>query len=173
MLILINNQLNINLIKKKDIKFLIVYSKYYYIKYIINDNFNLYFNKNCNTLVLKNIKIASNKCSITKALNIQNFQMTNYFCKKIVFTGKSYKIKKTSNNLLLEFNKSHQEIVSWKNCFLKKLKKTKIFLKNVDIELVERDYWNLIKIRQVNPFTLRGLRGNRFYLKKKIGKKSN
>lgn len=173
MTILINNNLNITLIKKNKIKFLLVYSKYYYIKYIVSNNFNIYFNKNCNTLVLKNSISGNHNLKLNEVLSIQSFQIIHYFYKKIVFTGKSYKIKKTSNNLSLEFNKSHQEIVSWKNCFLKKLKKTKLILKNVNSENINRDYWALINTRQVNPFTLRGLRGNRFLLKKKIGKKSN
>jgi hypothetical protein len=140
----------------------------YYKKYTISDNFNIYFNKSSNTLVLKNNQSKFSKQNITKALNVQNFQIVNYFYRKIIFTGKSYKIKKTSNSLSLEFNKSHQEIVSWKNSFLKKLKKTKILLKNSNLTTINKDYWNIIKVREVNPFTLRGLRGCRFSLKKKI-----
>jgi len=112
MFILINNNLNILLLKKNNLKFLIIYTKYYYTKYLLNDDINIYFNKNCNTLDLKHKMPLIKFFNINESMAIQNFQITGYFYKKIFFSGKSYKIKKTNNNFLLEFNKSHPEVIT-------------------------------------------------------------
>lgn len=111
MFILVDNKLNLTLLKKKNVKYLIIYTKYYYIKFVLNKSINVYFNKNCNILELKQNKTLYSKYNATTELSKQTFQITNYFYKKIFFSGKSYKIKKTINNFLLEFNKSHKEVV--------------------------------------------------------------
>jgi ribosomal protein L6P/L9E len=171
-LILINNKLNITLLKKKNTKYIIVYTQYYYIKYSLNNNINLYFNRNCNMLNLKFKMPILHENSAALNLVNQTLQIVSYFYKKILFSGKSYKIKKTNNNFLFEFNKSHKEVIIWRNFILKKLKKVYILLKGVNNYAITANYYNIINIRKINPFTLRGLRGSRYLLKKKTGKKS-
>lgn len=164
--------LNVTLVKKCGKKYIILHSQTYYTKYFVNSNINIYFNKSCRTLVLKSTMFLKGTKLIETIINTNNYTMLNYFQKKIYFSGKSYKIKKNRLSLSLEFNKSHLELFTWHNSFLKKLKKNKIILKCSNLNNLNRAYQNLISVRKVNPFTQRGLRGSRCVLMKKIGKKS-
>lgn len=164
--------LNITLIKKNGKKFIILHSQNYFNKYFICKDTNIYFNKSCQTLVLKSTKFIKNSGFLQTVINNNNFTMINYFQKKIYFSGKSYKIKKNRSSLSLEFNKSHLEVFTWHNAFLKKLKKNKILLKCSNLANLHKAYQSIIKVRRINPFTQRGLRGSRCVLMKKVGKKS-
>jgi len=164
--------LNVTLVKKNGKKFIILYSQTYFNKYFVNNDINIYFNKSCRTLVLKSTMYLKSTNVLETTINYNNYTMVNYFQKKIYFSGKSYKIKKNKSSLSLEFNKSHLELFTWHNSFLKKLKKNKIILKCSNLNNLDKAYQNLINVRKVNPFTQRGLRGNRCTLMKKIGKKS-
>jgi len=53
------------------------------------------------------------------------------------------------------------------------LKKNKIYIKNTNALTLLRVYTKLLGIRNVNPFTKRGLRGSRSVFFKKTGKKSS
>jgi hypothetical protein len=89
---------------------------------------------------------------------------------KIKFTGKGYKIKKNSkNSLVLLFNRSHTTTIWWKNIFLKKLKKYKMYIKytKMNTKIIE----TITNIRPINIFTKKGLRKSRQVLLKKKGKK--
>lgn len=48
----INNKINTLLLRKQNKKFLLLFSQNYYVKYQINDQVSIYFNKNSRTLVL-------------------------------------------------------------------------------------------------------------------------
>ena len=102
--------INITIIKKEGKKFLIIHSKNYYNKYMLDNNINIYLSKNCRTLVLKSRKFLKNLNAIAPVINDISYSVTQYYFKKIQFTGKSYKIKKKKDNLILEFNKSHIEL---------------------------------------------------------------
>lgn len=66
-------------------------------------------------------------------LNLINFFVKQFnLCSssKIKFTGKGYKIKKNNKeSLILLFNRSHTTTLWWKNIFIKKLKKYKMYIK--------------------------------------------
>ena len=64
------------------------------------------------------------------------------------------------------------ECIIWRNFFLKKIKKNKIFLKNINFNEIKTITSLIILIRKINPFTKRGLRKSKSIIKKKIGKKS-
>lgn len=116
MQIFINPTTNFTLVKKNNKKSLILYSNYYFIKYLLNDNSNVYFNNSCRVLVLKNFSTThyNNRQHLTNGYGaIKNlaYEITSYIVKKIRFLGKSYKIKKCLNYFSFEFNKSHIEII--------------------------------------------------------------
>merc|ERR1712023_72811 len=92
--ILVDNKLNLTLLKKKNVKYLIIYTKYYYIKFVLNKSINVYFNKNCNILELKQNKTLYSKYNATTELSKQTFQITNYFYKKFSLVVKVIKLKK-------------------------------------------------------------------------------
>jgi len=100
------------------------------------------------------------------------YSINFYFKKKIKFSGKSYKIKKRLNKFFLKFNKSHLEIIGYKNFFIKKIKKTKIILKSNNLLKINLFLKKIISIRKINIFNRRGLRCSREKIYKKIGKKT-
>lgn len=168
----LNNNLNYIFIKKNGQKFIIVFTNNNFFKYKISNRLNIYFNRGCKVISLRIPFFCNSTKKTEKFINIYNSSLLNYFIKKIIFSGKSYKIKK-KRVFIFEFNKAHMEAVVWKNFFLKKLKKVKILLKNINQNELAIICHKIISIRELNPFTKRGLRMSRSILRKKIGKKSN
>jgi hypothetical protein len=107
----LNNNISYNLVKKKNLFFLIIFTKNYYIQYKINTLTTINYSKNCKTIVIHTpYLIQNNKFNKnTTFINEYNFSVLSYFFQKIIFSGKSYKIKKRKF-IFLEFNKSHKEI---------------------------------------------------------------
>lgn len=176
MFIHINPKTELTLLKKNECKVLILHSKNYFIKYILNKSLGVYFNKNCRVMVLKGSVGGLNRLSVgicKNILNTLNFELTNFVVKKIKFLGKSYKIKKCINYFAFEFNKAHIEVVVWSGYFLKKLKKSTILVKGINQRMVSKVARDVVNIKYINPFTLRGLRLDRCFLKKKQGKKTS
>jgi len=171
--LIINKNINICILQKNKKKFIIFASKHYYLKYYIKEGNILYFNKNCRTISFKKTNYDGFLQNKQYFLKILLFNLNNYTIKKIKFLGKSYKIKKKKKNFFLEFNNSHPTFFLWKNIFLKKLKKTKIILKNTNEKTLINMYYKIINIRFINPFTKRGLRLSRQIVYKKIGKRGS
>ena len=97
-------------------------------------------------------------------------QFYKYQFSKIKFAGKGFKIKKNNkNNLVLLFNRAHITNMWYKNLFIKKHKKYKIYLKylNNNYGVIS----SILKIRTINIFTKKGLRSSRQIVFKKKGKK--
>ena len=105
--LIVNKNIDILILKKNKKKFIIFISKNYYLKYCIKFDSNLYFNKNCKTIVFKNNLYCDFINKKKYFLKILLFNLNNYVVKKIKFLGKSYKIKKKKQNIYLEFNNSH------------------------------------------------------------------
>jgi len=120
----ISNKLNITILKTTKYKFLLLHSNNYYAKYRLNLETSIYFNKTCRILLLKiNHGCTFGFKKIEALLSSNTYALTNYFFKKIKFSGKSYKILKNKRYFLFEFNKSHVEVVLWRNFFFKKVEK--------------------------------------------------
>jgi hypothetical protein len=142
--------------------------------YIYNVNYYCFFKINKEVKIkIKNkqvIEIYNQKQKNLNSINTFIRQFALCDSSKIKFTGKGYKIKKNSKeSLILLFNRSHTTTMWWKNLFIKKLKKYKIFIKYTPInkKIIE----TILNIRPVNIFTKKGLRKARQLLYKKKGKK--
>ena len=138
--------------------------------YLKNNYIYIYtYNKNITIIIKINNKIKNknyNKDLVKIFLN----QFCYIICIKIKFTGKGYKIKKNTNkSMIFLFNRAHITNIWWKNIFLFKIKKYKIFLKiqNNNINIIN----NILNIRYINIFTKKGLRISKQILLKKKGKK--
>lgn len=178
--IVLNNDLKFNVLKKsnKTYNFLIIFNNSYFLKLLLDNNSNIFFLKNLNFLVIRfdfyknnNVEVLLN--NITNSLNL-------YFMKKIIFSGKGYKIKKShknKNNLdkffVFYFNKSHLNVLYFFSSKIKKLKKTKMVISSVNPHLLIKICNDIIKVRPFNIFTQKGLRLSRQTIYKKIGKKSS
>ncbi len=155
---------NLSIFKKNTLTYLYLYNTNYY----------------CFLRVVKGVKI---KIRDKKNIELHNqklieLNLINFFIKqfslcessKIKFTGKGYKIKKNSKeSLILLFNRSHTTTIWWRNLFVRKLKKYKIYIKYNPINKGVLD--TIINIRLINIFTKKGLRKARQILFKKKGKK--
>ena len=92
------------------------------------------------------------------------------FC-KLKFAGKGYKIKKNNiSNIMLLFNRSHITNLFWKNIFLKKIKKYKVYLYCTEFS-IQKLVQKILTIRYINIFTKKGLRKSRQIILKKKNKK--
>lgn len=171
--IILNKSLDFNVLKKNESVFIIIFNKLYYIKYKICNKSKLFYNKNCKSLSLKFFFITTNSKYMSNLVQGINFSIYSYYTNKIIFTGKSYKIKKKKKLLYAVFNKSHKELFNWKNIFLKKIKKNKIILKSSNEEEIKKFKKKLINVREINIFNKRGLRCSRSFVYVKRGKKSS
>ena len=155
---------NLSVFKKNILIYLYIYNSSYYCFFKINKN---------TKIKIKNKQIIEIYNQQKQKLNNINFFIKQFaLCdsSKIKFAGKGYKIKKNSKeSLILLFNRSHTTTMWWKNIFVKKLKKYKIFIKYnpLNKKIVE----TILNIRPVNIFTKKGLRVARQILYKKKGKK--
>lgn len=180
--ILLNNNLKFNLLKKnnKQHLYLLIFNNNSCVKFLISKKCNIFFLKNLNYLILKT-NFFKRFENIDNIINSINTSLNFYFSKKIIFSGKGYKIKKSSKNFysklykffIFYFNKSHFNILYFFSVKIKKLKKTKILLYNVNYQYLTNICKTIINIRPFNPFTLKGLRLSRQIIYKKIGKKSS
>jgi len=149
-----------------------IYPYVYKISCIKNNNTEYYY-----YATVKNYFFLLKVHKNNKILNQTNTHF-NFFIKqfclclftKIKFTGKGYKIKKNNkHNMMLLFNRAHITNVFFKNMFLKKLKKYKIYIQytNGCTKIIN----TILNIRNINIFTKKGLRKSRQILLKKKGKK--
>ena len=162
MTVMINIQtFNLSVLKKKKLIYI----------YIYNNNFFCIFKTSSVVNIMNNTFLRITKIDIqTNKLNLFIRQFYQCTFSKIKFSGKGYKIKKNSKqSLILLFNRSHTTTIWWKNSFIKKLKKYKIYVKctNRNANIIQ----TILKIRPINIFTKKGLRDSRQILKKKKGKK--
>jgi ribosomal protein L6P/L9E len=132
-------------------------------------NYSIYFNKFLNIMKIKNKKL-NRKIHNKKFLNNFLFTWDNFFFSKIYFLGKGFKLKKINKNIYFNFNYSHIKLLINQKTIIKKIQKTKllIFSKNlVDIKKLSLDIKN---IKNLNPYTKRGLRKSKQIVYKKKNK---
>ncbi len=155
----------ISIFLSKKCIYLYIYNKTYHCMIKINRNLKINLKDN------KTIEIKKKDSEgIIKTLNLFLKQFYFYEFTKIKFTGKGYKIKKnTSKSMVLLFNRAHTTTLWWKNIFIKKLKKYKMYIKYNYKQLKVIN--TILNIRPINIFTKKGLRKSRQILFKKKGKK--
>lgn len=155
---------NVSIFKKKELTYLYVYNTNYYTLIKISKIFKI-------NIKTKNLLELLNPIN-NKELSFKGFLKQFRLCEftKIKFTGKGYKIKKnTKHSLILLFNRAHITTIWWKNIFVYKLKKYKIYTRYTNMN---KNFINtLISVRHINIFTKKGLRKSRQILFKKKGKK--
>ena len=161
------NNFNISIFRKHNIIYLYIYNVNYFSLIRLSPTLKLYLrNQKC----LEILQVTYNNINLDLYLNkfLKQFFLCEY--SKIKFSGKGYKIKKNSTqSLILLFNRAHLTTVWWRNIFLKKYKKYKIYINYTD----KNKYFinTVLKIRYINIFTKKGLRESRQIILKKKGKK--
>jgi ribosomal protein L6P/L9E len=131
------------------------------------------------------------KTNNTIILEISNFRLSNRFKYnsfnpisnllvnwlttfnfKIKFSGKGYKLIKQSNCFNLYVNTSHKQWFFFFKTISIKLHKQKYLFLNKNYSKLLYVFMNFIKVRPINIFTKRGLRGSKQKILKKVGKRS-
>jgi ribosomal protein L6P/L9E len=171
--ILLFHKNNISIIKKKQKTNLYIYNTNFYFLLILTEDvayfmeqytkyFIIYFNKN-------NLWSKILNTYLSKLF----YSWNNFFFKKIKFSGKGYKIKKSKKkkSIKLYFNKSHFTIYSFRKEFLKKIRKTKFLLKSTNYKKLTKNIIIILNIRNLNLYTKKGLRLARNVTFKKASKK--
>jgi hypothetical protein len=152
----------VSIFKKKKNIYIYIYNTTYFC--LIKINSKIEFNIKSDKFMEIKLNNRINDLSVF----LEQFYLYKYA--KIKFTGKGYKIKKnTRNSIILLFNRAHTTTLWWKNVFLKKLKKYKIYIRynHINANIIN----TIINVRPSNIFTKKGLRKSRQILLKKKGKK--
>lgn len=191
LILFIPNNINVTLgdVKKPSnkINYVYVYSSNNYILLFFKTK-GFSFDIVCNLIT---IYFYNNNRYFIKELNnkITNLvkALCHYFIKKIKFAGKSYKIEKvdsfTKNNLQqnikssvfnfkFSYSKFKKILVLVFNAKIYHIKKTKIYLYSANKVFLNTDVRTIIKLREWNKYTQRGLRKNRQIIYRGEGKKS-
>ena len=165
-IILLNQKISI--FKKNGLFYIYIYNKNFFL--ILKTNL-LVGIKNSNEFLFFEKGTINRRLQGKQDLNsfLKQFYMYSY--SKLKFTGKGYKIKKNKKcNMMLLFNRSHITNIFWKNIFIKKIKKYKMYVcgtKNNICKIIS----TILNTRSINIFTKKGLRVSRQILLKKKNKK--
>ncbi len=156
-------------------KIIYIYNKNFYLKLKIKKkNINFLVDKNTKSICIKTKKPLVKAGLITTYVNNLIFSWNSFYFEKLKFTGKGYKIKKSSkkNSITMLFNRAHPTILFIKKLFVKKIKKTKLIVLGTNINTLNKIRKKIINIRKLNIYTKRGLRNCRSLILKKSSKKT-
>lgn len=123
----ISKNLNIKLIIKNNIKYILLFNCSFLIQFQIDiEKNNIIFCKVTRRLIFKGSEKSFyilKKCILS---------LNHYFYKKIKFKGKGYRLAKTKKCVDFMFNKAHPEGLILKNSNNYKLKKAKLIYENTN-----------------------------------------
>ena len=102
------------------------------------------------------------------------FSWNFYFFRKIKFTGKGYRItfRKRRKTIIFYFGHSHDTIVLFRSVFIRKPHKYKFVVFKNSLKKIEKLMNTIVRIKPMNFYTKRGLRGSRQIIFKRRGKKN-
>ena len=172
--IILPPQFEIILLKKNNELFINLYNKNYNFNFFLNYKNNLVFlNKFNNIIKIYNKNIFNNQILINSTVNNFIKLIDIYEFVKIKFKGKGFKIGfyKNKNVMNFFFGASHINTFLIKNTLIKKISKYKFILKSTNIINLNTLSKQIINIRKINHYTLRGLRQSRQILIKRKGRK--
>jgi hypothetical protein len=172
--IILPPQFEIILLKKNKELIVNLYNKKYNFNFFINSEKSyFYINKFNNIIKICHKNIFNNQVLISSTLNNFIKLIDIYEFVKIKFKGKGFKIGfyKNKNIMNFFFGASHINTFLVKNSLIKKVNKYKFILKSTNISELNNLSEQIIKIRKINFYTLRGLRKSRQILIKRKGRK--
>lgn len=171
--ILLFNKNNISLVKKNKKLIFYIYNKNFFFSLILKNNIIYFFDKYSRCVTITFLKNNIFKNLLINNINKLLFSWNNFFFKKIKFSGKGYKIKKSikKKNIKFYFNRSHPVIYFFKKKIFKKIRKSKFLIKMVNIVKLSYSIEKILKIRHINLYTQKGLKLSRKINLKKASKK--
>jgi hypothetical protein len=172
--IILPPQFEIILLKKnKELK-INLYNKNYNFNFFINfEKSSIFVNKFNNVIKIYHKNIFNNQILINSTLNNFIKLIDIYEFVKIKFKGKGFKIGfyKNKNIMNFFFGASHINTFLIKDTLIKKINKYKFILKSTNTVGLNNLSKQIVKIRKINFYTLRGLRKSRQILIKRKGRK--
>jgi hypothetical protein len=159
----LNIKICITNVKKKGGLFITLSNDLFNLNFYSKDK-DLYINKFLNIIYLKGSYFLKDKVFLKGFIS----DFSNLFYKKIIFSGKGYKLETNKDKYYYFFNYSHLIMLKYKRVIYIKTKKNKFSLflfKDQNLGLL-----NCIrKIRQLNKYTQKGIRYSRlaFFTKNK------
>jgi hypothetical protein len=172
--IILPPQFELILFKKNNELFINLYNNNYNFNFFVNNKNNLLFiNKFNNIIKIYNKNVFNNQILINSTINNFLKLIDIYEFVKIKFKGKGFKIGfyKNKNIMNFFFGASHINSFLIKNTLIKKINKYKFILKSTNIKELNSLSKQIIGIRKINFYTLRGLRKSRQILIKRKGRK--
>jgi ribosomal protein L6P/L9E len=133
------------------------------------EKYSVFFNKYLNIIRLQ-------KSEINRTLKDKNFlnnflfTWDNFFFSKLYFLGKGFKLRKFEKNLFFNFNYSHTKFLINNKSIIKKIQKNKILVFSKDLKYLSSSVKKIVDIREISPYTKRGLRLNKQVIYKKRNK---
>ena len=172
--IILPPQFEIILLKKNKELIINLYNKNYNFNFFLNEEkSSFFFNKFNNLIKIYHKNVFNNQILINSTINNFIKLIDIYEFVKIKFKGKGFKIGfyKNKNIMNFFFGASHINTFLIKNTLIKKINKYKFILKSTNIVELNNLAKQIVKIRKINYYTLRGLRKSRQILIKRKGRK--
>ena len=121
-------------------------------------------------------KLSNTQVMLAAAKKLQQFtyKTSLFYYRKLKFTGKGYKIKKSKlkKSFKFYFGRSHTQYLFSGGLRFKKLSKYRLFLVSNNKKRLNRIMTLSLRTRPLNRYTKRGLRCTRQFILKRPGKKS-
>jgi hypothetical protein len=172
--IILPPQFEVILLKKKKELKINLYNKNYKFSFFLDSKKSFFFiNKFNNIIKIYHKNVFNNQILINTTLNNFIKLIDVYEFIKIKFKGKGFKIGfyKNKNIMNFFFGASHINTFLIKNMLIKKISKYKFILKSTNVIELNNLSKQIVKIRKINYYTLRGLRKSRQILIKRKGRK--
>lgn len=161
--------INFIILTKNKNKFIYIYSNKLFLCLNIN-NYTIIYKNSINLIELISTYPFKEYKKINNFLNHFLFSWTTFFYKKIMFTGKGFKIKKKKKIVFFFFNKSHVSLVICNTAIIKKINKNKLLFFYKNTNFYNTLLTKILQIRYANIYTKRGLRFSRQIILKRKGK---
>lgn len=164
-----------NLLKMNKNYYLYIYSDYYFFFLSLpNNTANLIFDKTLNLLYYRINAKKSMHCLFWKQFNNLFYSFSLFFFRKLRVRGKGYYIFKNSRNTIaLQFGYSHKIYVYSYFLFVKFLNKTTLLFFGINKTDLISNSFKLLRTRQQNIFTGKGVRFTKQIIYKKASKLSS
>ena len=150
-------------------------SKYFIGERSLVSNNNLHIDQSAQTITAISYKVPVKKIKKSQTL-IKRFcqKITKIRKRRMRFTGKGYKIKKSkvSKNYRFFFGRSHKSFIFNGGMVSKKQAKQKIIIASNNNKKLNKVAMLLVSVRSTNAYTKRGLRKSKQFILKRPGKKS-
>ena len=148
--------------------------KLYLVLYVNTNTSDMHFSKESQSYTTKSSNLKNNFKNDFKFLNyfLKNIHVS--FFLKIKFVGKGFRIQSFKKKKLINFTFGHSHMYKlfMQKMYFKRLSKYKYLFKTKNINYLNNLKVNLLKIKPLNEYTLRGLRLAKYKITKRKGRKS-